>query len=68
MHTVTLSPGFERTIPFEVRAALRLTAGEKLWVLHSADRMEFIPVRSIQRTRGFLRGMDTTMIREEDRL
>jgi hypothetical protein len=45
-----------------------LTAGEKLRVLRYGDRVEFIPVRPIQQMRGFLRGMDTTLPREEDRL
>jgi hypothetical protein len=34
----------------------------------SGDGVEFIPVRPIQQMRGFLRGMDTTVERDEDRL
>jgi len=33
-----------------------------------ANRVEFIPVRPMQEMRGFLRGMDTTIEREDDRL
>ena len=68
MDTVTLSPKFQVVIPQAIREALHLTAGEKLRVLHYADRVEFIPVRPIQQMRGFLRGMDTTLERDEDRL
>ena len=68
METVTLSPKFQVVIPLAVREALHLKAGEKLRVLHYADRVEFIPVRPIQQMRGFLRGMDTTIVREDDRL
>ncbi len=68
MNTVTLSPKFQVVIPQAIREALHLTAGEKLRVLRYADRVEFIPVRSIQEMRGFLRGMDTTIEREDDRL
>lgn len=68
METVTLSPKFQVVIPQAIRKALNLTAGEKLRVLRYADRVEFIPVRPIQQMRGFLRGMDTNIEREDDRL
>jgi AbrB family looped-hinge helix DNA binding protein len=68
METVTLSPRFEVIIPPAIREALHLTAGEQLRVLHYADRVEFIPVRPARQMRGFLRGMDTTIDREADRL
>lgn len=68
MNTVTLSPKFQVVIPQAIREALQLKAGEKLRVLRYGDRVEFIPVRSIQEMRGFLRGMDTTIEREDDRL
>ena len=68
METVTLSPKFQVVIPQAVREALGLTGGEKLRVIPYADRVEFIPVRSMKEMRGFLRGMDTTIRREPDRL
>jgi AbrB family looped-hinge helix DNA binding protein len=68
MNTVTLSTKFQVVIPQAIREALHLTAGEKLRVLHYADRVEFIPVRPIQQMRGFLRGMDATLDWEADRL
>ncbi len=66
--TVTLSPQFQVVIPQAIREALHLTAGEKLRVLRYADRVEFIPVRPMPEMRGFLRGMDTTIEREDDGL
>jgi len=68
MDTVTLSPKFQVVIPQAIRDALQLKAGEKLRVLRYGDRVEFIPVRSIKEMRGFLRGMDTNIEREDDRL
>ncbi len=67
METVTLSPDFQVVIPQAIREALNLAAGEKLRVLHYSDRVELIPVRPIQQMRGFLRGMDAVIEREEDR-
>ena len=68
MSTVTLSPKFQVVIPLAVREALNLSPGEKLRVMRYQDRVELIPVRPIQQMRGFLKGMDTSMEREEDRL
>ena len=68
MDTVTLSPEFQVVIPKAIREALHLTAGEEFRVLQYAGRVELIPVRPIQEMRGFLRGMDTTIEREADRL
>jgi len=68
METVTLSPEFQVLIPQAVRKALGLTGGEKLRMIPFAGRVEFIPVRPMKQMRGFLRGMDTTLVREPDRL
>jgi AbrB family looped-hinge helix DNA binding protein len=68
MNTVTVSPKFQVVIPQAIRDALRLTPGEKLRVIGYQDRVEFIPVRTAGQMRGFLRGMDTTIAREADRL
>jgi bifunctional DNA-binding transcriptional regulator/antitoxin component of YhaV-PrlF toxin-antitoxin module len=68
METVTLSPEFQVVFPQSVRTALRLTGGEKFRVVIYGDRVEFIPVRALKEMRGFLRGMDTTIARETDRL
>jgi len=68
MNTVTLSPKYQVVIPLAIREALQLKAGEKRRVLRYGDRVEFIPVRPIQEMRGFLRGMDTGIEREGDRL
>jgi len=68
METVTLSPKFQVVIPQAIREALQLKAGEKLRVMRYAGRVEFIPVRPIEEMRGFLRGMNTSIDREDDRL
>ena len=42
--------------------------GQKVQVILYQDRIELIPLRPIQETRGFLKGIDTTVEREPDRL
>ena len=68
METVTVSPKFQVVIPKEIREALKLTPGQKVQALLYENRIELIPVRPVKKMRGFLKGIDTTIVRERDRL
>ena len=68
METVTVSPKFQVVIPKEIREALKLTPGQKVQALLYENRIELIPVRPVKRMRGFLRGIDTSVVREGDRV
>ncbi len=68
MQTVRVSPKFQVVIPLDVRLSLNIHPGEKIQVLHYENRIELIPFRSLKRMRGFLKGIDTTVKREKDRL
>jgi len=68
MTTVTVSLKYQVVIPREIREALGIQPGQKVQVLQYQNRIEFIPVRPIEQMRGFLKGIDTTIEREPDRL
>ncbi len=68
MSVVTVSPKFQVVIPREIREALRLQPGQKVQVLQYQNRVEFIPVQSMRKMRGFLKGIDTTVTRDGDRV
>ena len=68
MTAVRLSPKYQVVIPREVRDSLHLHPGEMLQMLVYDNRIELIPVKNIKDMRGFLKGIDTTVIRERDRL
>ena len=68
MPAVTVSPKFQVVIPKEVREAMDLAPGAKLQVVQYGDRIEMIPLRSSKSLRGSLRGIDTSMPRERDRV
>jgi AbrB family looped-hinge helix DNA binding protein len=68
MTTVTVSPKYQIVIPKAIRVALGIKPGEKAQMIPYENRIEFIPVRAIKKMRGFLRGIDTTVQRERDRV
>jgi AbrB family looped-hinge helix DNA binding protein len=68
MTIVTVSPKFQVVIPREIREALRLEPGQKVQMRQYQNRVEFIPIRSMRKMRGILKGIDTTIVRDEDRV
>ena len=68
MSIVTVSPKFQVVIPREIRDSLGLEPGQQVQVLQYQNRVEFIPVRSMRKMRGFLNGIDTSVPRDEDRV
>lgn len=66
--TVTISPKFQVVIPKTIREQMKLLPGQKIRVLAYGDHLSFVPVRPLKSMRGFLKGMDTTLERETDRL
>lgn len=68
MSVVTVSPKFQVVIPRAIREAMGLEPGQKVQALHYQNRIEFIPVRSLRAMRGFLKGIDTTVPRDRDRV
>ncbi len=68
MSTVKISPKFQLVVPKEVRQALDLRPGQKFRALALGDRIEFVPLKPLRRMRGFLRGIDTDVPRDEDRV
>ena len=68
METVTVSPKFQVVIPRSIRQSLGIRPGQKVQVIRYGDRIELIPLRPVHETRGFLKGVDTTIEREPDRV
>ncbi len=68
METITLSSKFQVVIPKAIRDLLRLRPGQKIQAIAYEDRIELIPVRRAKQLRGFLRGIETGVERDPDRL
>lgn len=68
MDTVTVSSKYQVVIPRAVRESLGIQPGQKFQVLVYANHIEFVPVKPMKQMRGFLKGIDTTVARDRDRV
>ncbi len=67
MKTITVSPKFQVIIPTEIRKAMQIQPGGKMQVFQYGNRIEMMPAKTVREMRGFLKGIDTTVIREGKR-
>jgi AbrB family looped-hinge helix DNA binding protein len=68
MKTVTVSTKFQVVIPEEIRKKIEIKAKQKLVVIEKDGVIHLIPQRPIEEMRGFIKGISTKEIRnEEDR-
>jgi AbrB family looped-hinge helix DNA binding protein len=67
MDIVTVSPKYQVVIPSSIRKSLGMHPGQKIQVLQYQDRIELTPVKPVKSLRGFLKGIDTNVVREKDR-
>ena len=68
MEAVKISPKYQVVIPKKLRESLNLSPGQKVQMVAFEGRIEMIPVRKISEMKGFLKGIDTTVEREKDRI
>ena len=68
MTTVTVSTKYQVVIPQDAREALGIRPGQKIEVIAYEGRLEFVPVTKPRKMRGFLRGIDTSVPRDKDRV
>ncbi len=68
MEAVKVSPKFQVVIPKRLRDALKLSPGQRVQMIAYDNRIEMIPLRKISDMKGFLKGIDTTIEREPDRI
>jgi AbrB family looped-hinge helix DNA binding protein len=68
MIEVVVSSKFQVVIPRELRKSMDIQPGTRVQVLQYENRIELIPVKELKYLRGFIKGIDTEVHREEDRL
>ncbi len=65
---VTVSPKYQIIIPKNIRESMGLRPGSKIVVLEREGRIELIPSIDPKKARGILKGIDTHIDRDIDRL
>ena len=68
MTAVKITPKFQIVIPKAVRQSMGLKPGTRLHVSQYGDCIEMVRVRPTRWYRGFLKGIDTDVPRDEDRV
>lgn len=69
METVKVSEKYQVVIPEKLRKAAKIKPGDRMVVIAKHGILQYVPVRSIKDTKGMIRGLDSSAIRDEsDRL
>ena len=68
MNTVTVSNEYQVKIPKEIRDDIGLQVGTKLEIISYERRIELVPIQPIKNLKGIFKGINTEIIREEDRI
>lgn len=68
MTIVSMAPKFQVVIPRSIREELKLKPEQKVHMIQCKGQNVMIPVRPIESMRGVLKGIDTTIEREADRV
>ena len=67
MTSVTVSPKFQVVIPKDIRESMGIFSGQKVQVLTYKNRIELIPLKPMKEMKGFLKGINTDVQRDDDR-
>ncbi len=68
MTAVTVSPKFQVVIPKDIRESMGIYAGQKVQILTYQNRIELIPLKPMKEMRGSLKGINTDVQRDDDRV
>ncbi len=68
MDTVKVSPKYQIVIPSKIRERLGILPGQRVRVILYDNRIEMVPIRPVGAARGFLKGIDTSVEREPERV
>ena len=67
MITVKVSSRYEATIPKKMREKMNIKSGQELQVVEFGKAFQLITLKSMKGSRGFLKGINTDIKRENDR-
>ena len=65
MATVTVSKKYQVVIPEKLRREAKIKPGDKMVAITKHGILQYIPVRPIEETEGFIPGLDTKNLRDK---
>jgi AbrB family looped-hinge helix DNA binding protein len=65
METVTVSKKYQVVIPEKLRKSAGIKPGDKMVAIAKHGIIQYIPVRPIKETKGFIPGLNTEKLRDE---
>jgi AbrB family looped-hinge helix DNA binding protein len=65
METVTVSKKYQIVIPEKLRKRAGIKPGDKMVAITKHGIIQYIPVRLLKETEGFIPGLDTENLRDE---
>jgi len=68
MNTVTLSKNNQLDFPKNIREMYGLETGDTFEFISYNNRIELIPLKPIKKMKGIFQGINTNIIRENDRI
>ena len=68
MPAVTVSPKYQVVIPREIREQMNILPGQKVQMMIYKGNIVLVPIVSMDEIRGFAKGIDTAIERDEDRI
>ena len=68
MVEVTVSPKFQVVIPKEIRESMGIVSGQKVQMIKYKNRIELIPIKPMKEMKGFLKGINTEVPRDDGRI
>jgi len=65
METVTVSKKYQVVIPEKLRRKAKIKPGDKMVAITKHGIIQYIPIRPLQETKGFILGLDTEELRDK---
>lgn len=68
MKNIKVSPKYQIVIPKKIREKVNIKPGMQLEVIAYKDKIELVPLKPMKQLKGILKGIDTNIKRDKDRL
>ena len=65
METVKVSKKYQVVIPERLREQAKIRPGDMMVAIAKHGILQYIPVRSLDKTKGMIKGLDTAGLRDE---